>query len=212
MIFEYFVRNRNLLILIFTLSYVAAFSVNAFFHRNLEFIYYTLLMVSLIYLALILHRSLHYDFTIMFGFSVLGFIHLAGGNVYLGEMRLYDFYFIPGVLRYDNVVHTFGTFIVTILLYNLLANYITVPLRKRYWVFALFLTLMALGVGTVNELVEFLAVVFLNAEEAVGGYFNNSLDIVFNTIGSLLATVLIYIYRERPQFLQNLHDKAISKS
>jgi glycopeptide antibiotics resistance protein len=71
---------------------------------------------------------------------------------------------------------------------------------------------MALGVGTVNELVEFLAVVFLNAEEAVGGYFNNSLDIVFNTIGSLLATVLIYIYRERPQFLQNLHDKAISKS
>jgi len=205
--FSYFVQNSNRLLLVFTVSYVAAFTVNAFLHRNLEFIYYTILMVGFIYLALFLDRFVHYSYTILFGLSIVGLLHLAGGNLYIGEIRLYDFYFIPGILRYDNVVHTFGTFVTTLLLYGLMADYIASPVRPRYPVLALLLVLMALGVGTVNEIVEFFAVVFLDAQEQVGGYFNNSLDIIFNTLGSVLATALIYIYREQPAFVRRIHEK-----
>ena len=200
--FSYFVQNSNRLLLVFTVSYVAAFTVNAFLHRNLEFIYYTILMVGFIYLALFLDRFVHYSYTILFGLSIVGLLHLAGGNLYIGEIRLYDFYFIPGILRYDNVVHTFGTFVTTLLLYGLMADYIASPVRPRYPVLALLLVLMALGVGTVNEIVEFFAVVFLDAQEQVGGYFNNSLDIIFNTLGSVLATPALFnLPRPAPSFL-----------
>jgi hypothetical protein len=208
---DYFVDRKNHLILLFTLGYIGAFTFNAALNRNLEFIYYTILMITLLYVALVVHQRLHLGFTILFHLSLLGFLHLAGGNFMFHGVRLYDFFFIPGVLRYDNIVHTYGTFIATLVLYNLLADYIAFPVRRMYPVFALLLVLMAIGIGTLNELVEFLAVVFLHAQEQVGGYFNNSLDLCYNTFGSILATLYIRAYIERPKLLKKLHATFTAK-
>jgi len=204
---DFLLKNKNYLILAFTVVYLAAFTVNGVLWGNYEFLYYTVLMGILIYSVVTLHQRLHLAFFILFNLSILGFLHLLGGNLYLGAIRLYDFYLIPGIFRYDNFIHTYATFIATIALYSLLTNFIDVEIKKRYPIFAVILILMAIGLGTINELVELLAVVFFGVAERVGGYFNNALDLLFNTIGAILATVVIYFYRERPKFIQKINGQ-----
>jgi len=205
---DYLVKKKNHLILIFTIVYLVAFTANAFFWGNFEFLYYISLMVVLIFLIIIFNKQLHLAFFILFNLSILGFLHLLGGNFYFWDLRLYDLYFIEGFIRYDNVIHTYATFIGTIALYSLLSNFIDERIRQRYIIFSIILILMAIGMGTIVELVEFLAVVFFNAQERVGGYFNNALDLFFNTVGAIAATIIIYFYLERPRFIQKINGQA----
>ena len=113
---DFLVKNKNHLILIFTFAYLVSFTVNAVVWTNFEFLYYTVLMVALIFLVVVLNKALHLGFFILFNLSILGFLHLLGGNLYLGGVRLYDFYLISGFIRYDNFVHTYATFITTLAL------------------------------------------------------------------------------------------------
>ena len=202
MIAKFFTRRSDYLIFIFTVGYVVAFAGNAFLQANFEFLYYILLMVGLIYLAVIVNRHLHLAFFIIINLSILGFLHLLGGNLYLGGIRLYDYYFIHGVIRYDNLIHAYGTFIATLTLYSLLVNFIDERARRSYFLFYLMLVLMAIGIGTIVELIELFAVVFLGATQQVGDYFNNALDLLFNTLGSALACTVLYLYRSRPHPFQ----------
>ena len=53
-----------------------------------------------------------------------------------------------------------------------------------------------MGMGALNEVVEFMAV--LNAPETgVGGYFNTALDLTFNMLGVLFALAAISICRKK---------------
>ncbi len=203
----FILEKENYLILTFTVVYVAAFTFNGLLQQNLEFLYYTFLLGILIYTVLYIHHQLHLASFILMNLSILGFLHLLGGNLYLGESRLYDWYFIEGIFRYDNFVHAYSTFIGTITMYSLLINFVTDPLKKRYPVFAVLLVLMAIGMGTIVELVEFLAVIIFGVEEEVGGYFNNALDLFFNTLGATLATIIIFFYQYRPKFVQRIDGK-----
>lgn len=204
---DFFLKHKNFLILLFTGVYLVTFTVNAFLDSNFEFLYYTILMVVLIYLVIIINKRLHLAFFILFNQSLLGFVHLLGGNYYIGSTRLYDYFLVSGLLSYDNIVHTYGTFIATLTLYSLIANFIDERVRQRFAIFAFGLVLMGLGMGTINELAEFFAVVFLDAAEQVGGYYNNSLDLLFNTLGSILACVIIYFYIERPRILKRINER-----
>ncbi|NUM25645.1 MAG: hypothetical protein HUU49_03425 [Candidatus Buchananbacteria bacterium] len=201
---DYLVERKNYLIFVFTVVYLAAFTINAIFHQNYEFLYYTVLLVALIYIITTIHHRLHLGFFIIINLSVLGFLHLLGGNLYFGHLRLYDFYIIAGVIRYDNIIHTYATFIATLGLYSLIEPFIDVSLKKRYYAFALVLILMAIGLGTINELVELFAVLLFDVSEKVGGYFNNALDLLFNTLGATAATVVIYYYNYRPKFIRRI--------
>ena len=204
---DFLLKKKNYIILIFTVVYLLAFTLNALFYANFEFLYYTILMVGLIYVIILINKRLHLAFFILINLSLLGFLHLLGGNLYWQGMRLYDLYFIPGIFRYDNFIHTYATFIGTLALYSLLGDYIDERIRKRYFIFALILILMAIGMGTINELVEFLAVVVFGVVEKVGGYFNNALDLFFNTIGAIIATIVIYYYQERPKFIRKINGQ-----
>jgi flagellar biosynthesis protein FlhB len=52
---------------------------------------------------------------------------------------------------------------------------------------------MGLGVGLINEIVELTAVVYLNAQEGVGDYLNNAIDLVYNSIGVIVTVVILDI-------------------
>lgn len=210
---NFFALRKNKLTVLFTLSYVFAFTVNSFFQQNFEFLYYTLLMTALIYITIYIDRQLHLGFFIVFNLSLLGFLHLLGGNFYFADgIRLYDTYFIGHLIKYDNIIHTYATFIATFALYGLLTPFLDERLRKRWGVLSLVLVLMALGLGTINEVVEFFAVVFLGAAEQVGGYFNNSLDLVFNTLGSIAACVILYLTNLRRERLNEKKSLSIDNA
>lgn len=203
----FFVQRKNWLILLFTLAYLAAFTVEAFTNRNYEFLYYTVLMAGLIVLTIAITRQLHLAFFILTNLSILGFLHLLGGTYHVQGVRLYDTYFVFGLLRYDNIVHMYGSLIVTIALYSLLADFIDGRLRDRFLILSLLLVLMTNGVGTFNELVELFAVIHFGAAKAVGDYLNNAFDLLFNTCGALLGCVVIYFYHEQPRLYRQMQNK-----
>ncbi|OGY47818.1 MAG: hypothetical protein A2663_02935 [Candidatus Buchananbacteria bacterium RIFCSPHIGHO2_01_FULL_46_12] len=206
---NYFIDRKNYLILFFTLAYIAAFSARGLALSNYEFLYYTALMIAMIFLGVKVARRLHLAFFILVNLSVWGFLHLLGGNFYLsGGVRLYDFYLIPNFFRYDNFIHLYASFIITLALYSLLDNFTHEQIRRRYWLFSFILILMAAGLGTFVELAELLAVIALGATGQVGDYFNNAFDLFFNLFGAVLATIIVYYYQERPKFLKKLNAAA----
>ena len=60
---------------------------------------------------------------------------------------------------------------------------------------------MSIGFGALTEIVELMAVLFFNATEGVGGYFNNALDQLVNLFGAVTGAIIV-IY---------LHDNKVFK-
>jgi putative membrane protein len=193
-------KDRRLLL--FTVTYMALFTSIAVLRGNREFLYYIALMVGLVLFVVVYHGKLHLGDLVLAGLSLVGLLHVMGGNIYLAETRLYETYLISDVLRYDNLVHSFGTFVITLVLYSALVPHVDQAVRGSNLVLSIILVLMAMGAGALNEIVEFGAVAFLGAHQQVGDYWNNSLDLVFNLAGAVSAVALLNLtlgqQRRRP--------------
>ena len=111
-------------------------------------------------------------------------LHLAGGLVQVGDGVLYNA--SPGteLLRYDHLAHAVGIFVGTCLLWELLVRRTaTAAAGSGLVVLAL---LAGLGLGAVNETIEFLATQ-AHGGGHVGGYTNTGWDLVSNVLGCSLA-------------------------
>ncbi len=187
--------NRQLekFIVYFTSIYTFVFSLNALLRGNVEFIYYTAMMVLSISLILFIHRRMHFYPIVLMSLSVIGLLHLLGGNLYLGSVRLYDYYFFPDIFRYDNFVHMLGSGVMVVLAHALLMPVLHKNFERNRLYFILLLVIVGMGLGSINELVEFVAVLVFDVGQQVGDYTNTLLDITFNTLGSfIMATFLVY--------------------
>jgi putative membrane protein len=93
------------------------------------------------------------------------------------------------IFKYDQFVHIVGFGTATLAMYYLLKPLLREDLKK--WTALSIVVVMAgLGVGALNEIVEFAATVLV-PETGVGGYINTSLDLVADLIGAIIA--LFYI-------------------
>jgi uncharacterized membrane protein YjdF len=126
-------------------------------------------------------------------------MNVAGGNAYIHGTRLYDLWIIEGILKYDNIMHALSIFIATFVAYNIISPHLDLKTKHHPILFSLLLILIALGIGAVNEILEFMAVILLGAQEGVGGYLNNAWDLVFNLLGSIIAVFLIFPYHSNRQ-------------
>lgn len=178
-------------IVYFTFFYTLIFSINALLRGNVEFIYYTALMLLSISIIMFVHRRMHFYPIVLMSLSGLGLLHLLGGNLWIGTVRLYDYFFIPGIFRYDNFVHMLGSAIMVMLAHALLVPILDNDFEKRHSYFILLLVLIGMGLGAINELVEFFAVLVFNVGQQVGDYTNTLLDLVFNTFGTTLMAIFL---------------------
>lgn len=99
---------------------------------------------------------------------------------------------MPGVLKFDQVVHAYGFGLVTWICWQGLSRAFVrrgVPARPTLGLLTLCLA-AGMGFGAANEVVEFLATRVL-PETNVGGYVNTGWDLVANLVGCLIAAVLI---------------------
>ncbi|MFC1690762.1 hypothetical protein ACFL0W_01150 [Nanoarchaeota archaeon] len=181
----------------FIFFYVLIFAIVGYFHKNLEFFYYCI--IFLVFILAIRHyqkkkREIILPLYIYIGVAVWGILHFLGGYLPVNEGVLYDVHLF--VFGYDNLVHSFGMFVTTFMVYNLLRPHLSINIREHYGFLTAILLLMVLGVGSLVEIVEFSAVKLFNAS-GVGDYLNNAWDLVFNTIGSLVACFLIVMHQRR---------------
>lgn len=159
---------------------------------NFEFLGYATVVGILYWFVLFLDKKYNLPTYSLWLFVVWVFLHMLGGTVYIIYTRLYDLILIDVVnyggefviLKYDQFVHAFCYFAFSIIVYCILKVHFKSDKRFALAVFAI---LASVGVGMLNEVIEFGMVLFAGAADAVGGYYNTALDLVFNLIGAIIG-------------------------
>jgi len=181
----------------------ALVSFTAYFalQRNYEFLLYVGVIVFFTIVIALTNGRLRYPLPIIWGLVLWAVLHMCGGGILVGEGVLYGVMLVPlsnilPILRYDQVVHMVGFGVATLLMFHVMSPLLRTDLER--WTALSIVVLMAgLGVGAVNEIVEFLATVLI-PETGVGGYLNTALDLVADFAGAILATAYLRVRGFRP--------------
>lgn len=158
---------------------------------NVEFVIYVG-VILLVFAFLYLTREItQLPLWLLWLVSIWGLMHILGGAVpthdgVLFAYRIYPFIDYGGdfyVLKYDQVVHAYLYGVVALAFQHLLR----VPMHAvgPRGLLPLVALLAAMGVGALNEIMEFL--ISLNMQNGVGGYENTLLDLIFNLVGAVIA-------------------------
>lgn len=172
---------------------LCGFTVFFLLKANYEFLIYAVTLGVAIYLIERTDKIFHFSRLAKVGFGVWLFLHLAGGAFHINGERVYDTMLVSilgepyHIFKFDQAIHMFCYFVITLFLYSMVV-YISADRASRI-VTLIIAGLASMGVSALNEIIEFSAVVFFNSE-GVGGYYNNSLDLVFNLIGILAAVAV----------------------
>lgn len=193
----------------FTALYLAVSAISAWINGNGEFVFYILVMLIIIGAVAWVHHQVGFSAGLLSGLCGWGLLHMAGGLVPIptswhtgfDQGVLYNLWFIPQRLKYDQVVHAFGFGVTTWLCWQCLS----VAFHSRSaTTLSPSLGLMVLcaaagmGFGALNEVVEFFATLLLPSTN-VGGYENTGWDLVANLVGSTAAALVIFFQgRSRP--------------
>jgi hypothetical protein len=188
-------------VLVFTLAYVAGFSAWFLLRGNFEFVIYVATMLGLIALVGYNLRLADMPLAMLWALTFWGLAHMAGGSVPVDGSVLYNWQIIPmtgtgemRLLKYDQVVHAYGFGVTAWVLWHLLVRHY--PTSRHSWTAYVFPALAAMGLGSVNEIIEFTAVLLV-PDTNVGGYYNTALDLVFNASGAVIAMGLVGLTERR---------------
>ncbi len=173
------------------LLYIVIFTWLSLRRENYEFLLYAGIIIVLFALILIKQRALKFNGTILWGLTVWGLMHMAGGNVRVGDGILYEVQLIQPFLRFDQLVHFLGFGTATLVCHHLLKPHLREATPWSPTLIGL-IVMMGVGVGGLNEIVEFIAVGVI-PETGVGGYENTLWDMVFNLFGACAAVALLRI-------------------
>lgn len=184
----------------FTALYMAVWLVAACILKNDEFVFYLAVMCVLIVAVGVVHLRVRLHVAALWGLSLWGLAHMAGGLMPVpaswpinGDIRvLYSWWIVPGMLKYDQVVHAYGFGLVTWICWQSLRSALAsrgVIAKPTFGLLTLCVA-AGMGFGAANEVVEFAATLALPGTN-VGGYENTGWDLVANLTGCLVAAILI---------------------
>lgn len=179
----------------FNIVYIALFIIYYLRAQNYEFMLYIGVVIVIGLLVLFTLKYTKLDLVALWGLSIWGLLHMLGGSLRIGEGVLYRYRIIDLVdrggdffiLKMDQVIHFYGFLVAAIVVYQLLQPYIS----KREHPFLLIFVawIGSMGLGALNEMVEFLAFVFVE-RTGVGDLYNTGLDLIFNMAGALAGAFI----------------------
>ena len=179
----------------FTVAYMLGFTIWFFSIGNYEFIVYVVTMVALLLLVGLSLRKAEYPISMLCALSLWGLMHMAGGGVPVDGSVLYNLHLVPIVeteqmfiLKYDQLVHGYGFGVSAWVLHHLITRHF--PETRNTATALIFPALASMGLGALNEVIEFSAVLAV-PDTNVGGYVNTALDLCFNAAGAVFAMAVI---------------------
>ena len=120
---------------------------------------------------------------------VIAIGHLLGGLVRVRGGVLYNASYLHPALRYDHLEHSVAVFVGTFACWYLFSSSLGGAVRARH---ALVVFVLAgLGLGALNEMIEFLSTL-AHSGSHVGGYTNTGWDLVSNLAGAGAAGLCIH--------------------
>ena len=172
---------------VFTIGYLAVFLVYGVAIGSKVAVPYAVLIAALVVLVCRLDVTYNLGTGTLWGLAIWGAGHMAGGVIPLdGDRTLYNAVLGVELLHYDRLVHAFGFGFATLACAKVLIRLLPAPALTRPS--AVLAVLAGLGVGAVNEIVEFFATLIL-PDTNVGGYVNTGWDLVFDLVGAIAAVV-----------------------
>ncbi len=201
-------------VIAFTGTYLGAALIASVVTGNGEFLFYIAVMAVMIFAVWCLHRSVKLTHGLLWGLSLWGALHMAGGLVPVpeswpinGQIRvLYSWWLIPGKLKYDHLVHAYGFGLTTLVCWHGMKATLRAVLESDSPARDIdpFPTLgrlilcagCGMGFGALNEVIEFLITLLL-PQTNVGGYINTGWDLVSNLVGCIIAAMLIRLQANR---------------
>ena len=184
--------NKNSLAQFILVSIISLVSLVYFvINSNYEFIVYVFVLFLFFYFIVRSDEKFNYPKTATWGLMVWAVLHMAGGAIYIGGIRLYDLVLVSfigepyNILKYDQAMHFYTYLIIGILVYSILREYF----RKENILTTILVIFAASGIGAFYELLEFSTVVMFS-HTGVGGYYNLILDILFNFVGAVFGVLI----------------------
>lgn len=189
-------------VIAFTAVYMLAATIAALRAGNTEFIFYLVAMLVMIAIVALVHARVGLSPGALWCLSAWGALHMAGGLMPIPEawpregegLVLYNLWLIPERLKYDQLIHAYGFGVCTWVCWQGLCRLrdASPPTAGALALAAL----AALGLGAMNEVIEFVATLSM-PETNVGGYRNTGFDLVANLVGVSVATLWIRVAARR---------------
>jgi len=176
------------------LSVFIPFSVYFGYRKNYEFLLYVAVIIFFMVVIALTNDRVRYPISILWGLVAWAILHLCGGGIRVGDGVLYGVMLMPlsktiPVLRYDQFVHIVGFGVSTLVMYHLVRPMLRPGVRHGA-ALSIVVVMAGLGVGGLNEIIEFIATVVM-PETGVGGYVNTALDLVSDLVGAVIAVVAL---------------------
>ncbi|MBX3321698.1 MAG: DUF2238 domain-containing protein [Phycisphaeraceae bacterium] len=183
----------------FVALYTLGLGIVAGWQGNLEFVFYTIVMGVFIGFILFVDSRVRFTRLTLWLLATWGLLHMAGGTVKIPDALtdgdknvLYALRLVSWVPRYDQFVHVFGFFVAALACAESLAAAFGRGKRAVLSAGVCFgVALMSMGLGAVNEVLEFAVTLFVE-DHGVGGYVNTGWDLVCNGIGAVLGGMAAY--------------------
>lgn len=164
---------------------------------NHEFLFYGVVMLFLAAFILFVDSRVRFPSWVLWALAAWGMMHVFGGTLRVpqgvtepGKINvLYNLRLAPWLPKYDQVTHAYGFGVATIASWFAIRKAAGGTLRPTLGPLAA-AALVGMGLGAVNEVVEF-AATLLVPETNVGGYTNTGWDLVSNAVGCLLGAIAV---------------------
>src|SRR3989344_4349783 len=121
------IKNGEWFLILFNLIYIIPFTIYYINIKNFEFLGYIAILVVIFLLIAGTLRKTRFDYFILWGLSIWGLLHMAGGGVRFNENVLYAMELIPiwvtdnfYILKYDQFVHFYLYVVAAIAVFYLL--------------------------------------------------------------------------------------------
>jgi len=162
--------------------------------ENYEFLIYIGVILFFLLLIVFTNKKVNYPNDLLWGLTAWSILHVIGGGIFIGGKTVYSLMLFPiigepyNIFKYDQLVHFVGFGIATLLIYHLLKPSLQ---KNKGWISLSIVVIMAgLGIGALNEIIEFIATVIM-PETGVGGYENTAIDLIANLFGAIVAMIYI---------------------
>jgi len=195
-----FLRKGQLPIFIVSILALLFFTALFLQRRNYEFIIYVFVIIFFLCVILFTNRKVRYPNGVLWGLTLWAIMHMAGGGLFIGGKKLYEMMIIDIVgppyliLKYDQAVHFIGFWVAAIVMYHVLLPRLKEKMPARFSIM-LVVVMAGLGLGALNEIIEFLATVLVPST-GVGGYVNTALDLAFDLLGAIGAGMYLSVSRK----------------